>query len=125
MIDDNFKGRGFFFNKVINKTRCGLKLFFHFLFLKLILILFLHSLINKIKIGCRAEVVFGKNKKYAGIIKSLSKKKPAYETKDILNIIDDEPIVYPQQLRLWKWISEYYMCSEGEVMAAALPTHLN
>ncbi len=79
---------------------------------------------NKIKVGCRAEVVFGKNKKYAGIIKSFVKTKPAYETKDILSIIDDEPIVYPQQLELWKWVSEYYVCSEGEVMAAALPTHL-
>src|SRR5690606_29908388 len=80
--------------------------------------------LKKIQIGCRAEVIFGKNKKYAGIIKSISSEKPGYETKEILNIIDDEPIIYPQQLQLWKWISEYYMCSEGEVMAAALPTHL-
>ena len=82
------------------------------------------SLQNKVQIGCRAEVVFGKNKKYAGIIKSISHKKPAYETKNILSIIDDEPVIYPKQLQLWKWISEYYMCSEGEVMSAALPTHL-
>ncbi len=54
----------------------------------------------------------------------MSNIKPAYETKEILNIIDDEPVVYAQQLQLWKWISDYYMCSEGEVMAAALPTHL-
>jgi primosomal protein N' (replication factor Y) len=79
---------------------------------------------TKAKIGCRAEVVFGKNKKYAGIIKLISFQKPAYETKEILNIIDEEPIIYPQQLQLWHWISEYYMCSEGEVMTAALPTHL-
>ncbi|MDB5200194.1 MAG: priA [Chitinophagaceae bacterium] len=79
---------------------------------------------SKARPGCRAEVVFGKNKKYAGIIKSISAIKPAYETKEILNIIDEEPIIYPQQLQLWNWISKYYMCSEGEVMAAALPTHL-
>lgn len=79
---------------------------------------------KKIKTGCRAEVIFGKNKKYAGIIKSVSKIKPAYETKEIINVIDEEPIVYPPQLSLWKWISDYYMCSEGEVMSAALPTHL-
>lgn len=78
----------------------------------------------KCKPGCRAEVVFGKNKKYAGIIKSVSANKPGYETKEILNVIDEEPIIYLQQLKLWKWISEYYMCSEGEVMAAALPTNL-
>ncbi|MEO6894705.1 MAG: DEAD/DEAH box helicase, partial [Ginsengibacter sp.] len=82
------------------------------------------NLIKKIKIGCRVEVVFGKNKKYSGIIKSIIKEKPPYATKNILNVIDDEPVIYPQQLQLWKWISEYYMCSEGEVMAAALPTHL-
>ncbi len=79
---------------------------------------------EKIKIGCRAEVVFGKNKKYAGIIKQIIHSRPPYETKNILNIIDEEPVVYPQQLLLWRWISDYYMCSEGEVMAAALPTHL-
>jgi primosomal protein N' (replication factor Y) len=82
------------------------------------------KLIKKVEPGCRAEVVFGKNKKYAGIIKSISKEKPAYDTKQILNVIDDEPVIYHEQLQFWKWISEYYMCSEGEVMAAALPTHL-
>jgi primosomal protein N' (replication factor Y) len=82
------------------------------------------NLLKKIKPGCRVEVVFGKNKKYSGIIKSITKIKPSYATKDILNVIDDEPILYPQQLQLWKWISDYYMCSEGEVMAAALPSHL-
>ena len=73
--------------------------------------------------GCRVEVVFGKQKKYAGIIKSVRDKKPPYPTKEILNVLDDEPILYPQQLQLWQWLSEYYMCSEGEVMSAALPTH--
>lgn len=81
-------------------------------------------LVSKVKQGCRAEVVFGKNKKYAGIIKSMSGNEPAFETKEILNVIDDEPVVYAEQLQFWKWVSEYYMCSEGEVMAAALPAHL-
>ncbi len=78
---------------------------------------------ERTKPGCRVEVVFGKHKKYAGIVKLLSGKKPTYATREILNVLDDEPILYPQQLLLWRWISEYYMCSEGEVMAAALPTH--
>ncbi len=75
------------------------------------------------KIGCRAEVVFGKNKKYAGIIKCFVSQ-PAFPTKDIISLIDQEPVVYQQQLDLWKWMSDYYMCREGEVMNAALPTHL-
>ena len=78
---------------------------------------------ERTKIGCRVEVVFGGHKKYAGIVKSVLNKKPAYPTKEILNVLDDEPILYPQQLQLWNWISEYYMCSEGEVMTAALPAH--
>ena len=81
-------------------------------------------MLDTLVVGCRVEVNLGKNKKYAGIIKSLGNEKPAYETKEILNVIDDQPVIYERQLQLWKWISQYYMCSEGEVMAAALPTHL-
>jgi len=81
------------------------------------------SLSEKIKIGCRVEVVLGKNKRYAGVVKSISISPSPYETKPILNVLDDEPVVYAQQLQLWSWMSEYYMCSEGEVMAAALPAH--
>jgi len=79
---------------------------------------------EKLKIGCRAEVAFGKNKKYAGIISAISGQAPAYPTKDILTLIDEEPVVYPNQLLLWKWMAAYYMCTVGEVMAAALPPHL-
>lgn len=77
----------------------------------------------QVRPGIRCEVVLGKNKKYAGLIKALHPQKPAYETKDILNILDSEPIVFEDQLKLWEWIASYYMCSEGEVMAAALPAH--
>lgn len=81
------------------------------------------SLSEKINIGCRVEVVLGKNKRYAGIVKSIIKEAPPYQTKAILNVLDDEPVLYEKQLRLWNWMSEYYMSSEGEVMAAALPAH--
>jgi primosomal protein N' (replication factor Y) len=77
-----------------------------------------------LKPGIRVEVVLGKNKKYAGIVRQLHEKQSvAYETKDILNILDTEPVVFAEQLKLWEWIASYYMCSEGEVMAAALPSH--
>jgi len=74
--------------------------------------------------GMRVEVVFGKNKKYAGIIKDLSNQKPeAFEPRPILNLLDSEPVVNEHQLALWAWIASYYMCTEGEVMAAALPSN--
>ncbi len=80
---------------------------------------------TNIKPGSRVEVVLGKNKRYAGIVKLIHNNKPeAFEPKEILNLLDEEPQVYPQQLQLWQWMADYYMCSEGEVMQAALPSHL-
>ena len=74
--------------------------------------------------GCRVEVVLGKQKKYAGIIKRLHQQAPEhFEPKEIIHVLDAEPIVNDQQLQLWEWMATYYMCSEGEVMAAALPAH--
>src|SRR5580692_9141548 len=76
-----------------------------------------------IKAGCRVEVQL-KNKKYAGIVKMLHEDKPqAFDPKDILNLLDTEPILHSAQLQLWEWVARYYLCSEGEVMAAALPAH--
>ncbi|MEN9371756.1 MAG: primosomal protein, partial [Bacteroidota bacterium] len=73
--------------------------------------------------GVRVEVIFGKQKRYAGIIKSISENAPdGFIPKPIVQILDAEPIIYEKQLQLWNWIANYYMCSEGEVMAAALPT---
>ncbi|HVU83255.1 MAG TPA: primosomal protein N', partial [Puia sp.] len=73
--------------------------------------------------GCRVEVTL-RNKKYAGIVKCFTTVKPeAFDPKPIGNVLDTEPLVYPEQLKLWEWMAGYYMCSEGEVMAASLPAH--
>ncbi|MEO7309719.1 MAG: primosomal protein N' [Chitinophagaceae bacterium] len=74
--------------------------------------------------GSRVEVGLKQNKKYAGIVRSVHNNAPAYPTKEILNVLDSEPVVYPAQLKLWQWISHYYACTEGDVMQAALPAHL-
>ncbi len=80
--------------------------------------------LQEIKPGCRVEVNLGRNKKYAGIVKRIHDEKPiGFEAKEIMNVLDAEPIIQPFQLLLWKWMAEYYMCTEGEVMAAALPAH--
>lgn len=77
-----------------------------------------------IAVGCRVEVNLGKNKKYAGIVKRVHHEEPlSFEAKDILNVLDTEPVIQSWQLQLWEWMARYYMCSEGEVMAAALPSH--
>jgi primosomal protein N' (replication factor Y) len=78
-----------------------------------------------VMIGMRVEVMLGANKRYAGIIKQLLTEKPVgFNPKPILGILDDAPIVYPAQLQLWEWMAGYYMCTEGEVMQAAVPSHL-
>jgi primosomal protein N' (replication factor Y) len=76
-----------------------------------------------IKPGFRVTVPFGKNKIYTSIALKLHSTAPtAYEVKSIHSILDDVPIVNAFQFRLWDWISEYYMCSLGEVMSAAIPS---
>ncbi|RPD50627.1 replication restart helicase PriA [Paracnuella aquatica] len=82
------------------------------------------ALEQRMQPGCRVEVNLGKNKKYAGVVKRLHSDKPTtFEAKEILNLLDDAPVVQPWQLKFWEWLADYYMCSEGEVMAAALPAH--
>ena len=83
------------------------------------------SMESDVMIGIRVEVMLGANKRYAGIIKKISDLKPVgFDPKPIIDILDEEPIVYEHQLKLWEWMAEYYMCSEGEVMQAAIPSHL-
>ena len=74
--------------------------------------------------GCRVEVNLGKNKKYAGIVKRIHNETPvSFEAKEILNLLDPVPVIQPYQLKFWEWLADYYMCTEGEVMGAALPAH--
>ncbi len=76
-------------------------------------------------VGKRAVVQFGKRKVYSGIIYRVHENKPtAYQTKDLLSILDDEPLINDRQLKFWKWIADYYLCSLGEVYRAALPSGL-
>ena len=83
------------------------------------------SMESDVMIGMRVEVMLGANKRYAGIIKKISDLKPVgFDPKPIIDILDEEPIVYEHQLKLCEWMAEYYMCSEGEVMQAAIPSHL-
>jgi primosomal protein N' (replication factor Y) (superfamily II helicase) len=81
------------------------------------------ELLAGLKPGCRVEVSL-KNKKYAGILKRfLSEKPESFHPRPIESVLDPEPLIYKEQLELWDWMARYYMCSEGEVMAASLPAH--
>ena len=83
------------------------------------------NLIENIEIGKRVIVPFGSRKIYTAIVFSIHSNAPKeYQTKDILSVLDENPIVNNYQLKLWQWIAEYYMCSLGEVFKAALPSGL-
>ena len=83
------------------------------------------SMLEEVMVGMRVEVMLGANKRYAGIVKKMTAEKPAsFNPKPILSVLDEAPIVYPAQLALWEWMAQYYMCTEGEVMQAAVPSHL-
>ena len=49
---------------------------------------------------------------------------PNIKVRDIVQVIDEQPIVTEKQLQLWDWLAQYYMCTLGEVMAAALPSEI-
>jgi primosomal protein N' (replication factor Y) len=79
---------------------------------------------NFIQKGCRVVVPFGKSKVYTGLAYNLHQTPPIlYTPKEIIQILDVSPIVLKPQLDLWQWMSNYYMCSLGEVFRAALPNH--
>ena len=80
---------------------------------------------NDVKIGCRVIVPFGKNKMQTAIVVHIHDKIPlSYQSKYIETILDSTPIVNEKQLQFWNWISRYYMAPIGDVMNAALPSHL-
>ena len=74
--------------------------------------------------GCRVLVTLGRTK-YLGVVMRLHDKKPEdYEVKPVLQVLDAMPIVMEQQLKLWQWISDYYLSPIGDVYKAALPAGL-
>ncbi|MFN8259222.1 MAG: primosomal protein N' [Bacteroidales bacterium] len=83
------------------------------------------SLQNKVLKGKRAIVQFGRKKIYSALIVDIKyDKQENYELKEIIDIIDDQPIVNSLQLQFWQWMTDYYMCTLGEVFKAALPAGL-
>jgi primosomal protein N' (replication factor Y) len=80
---------------------------------------------DQVAVGKRVVVQFGKNKIYTALIKEIGTKAPdVYEAKYIIDVIDAHPIITQTQLKLWDWMTNYYLCNEGDVMSAALPTGL-
>lgn len=79
---------------------------------------------ERIQSGTRVLVQFGRKKFYTGLVTHVHNNKPEYEVKEITEVMDPTPVVRYPQFNLWNWIAEYYLCSVGEVMKAAIPAGL-
>ena len=81
---------------------------------------------EEVKPGVRVTVQFGGRKLNTGIVCKLHNNQPEFKNiKPIISVSDKIPVINEHQLKLWLWISEYYLCTEGEVMKAALPNEIS
>ena len=84
-----------------------------------------NELISEVLPGKRVIVPFGRQKVYSALIKNILHEHANPDSlKEIQSVLDDAPLVNDFQFKLWEWMSEYYMCSQGEVMNSALPSAL-
>ena len=82
------------------------------------------SLKEQVKTGFRVLVPFGRSKTYIGIVANIHDNTPTFKVKDISAVLDNSRMVIDKQLKLWQWISKYYMSSIGDVYNAAFPAGL-
>lgn len=83
-----------------------------------------HDLADRVRFGVRVAVTFGASKVHTAIVVRVHQDKPAFNVKDIVDVIDDQPMLLEQQYQLWQWLSGYYMAPLGDVYNAALPAGL-
>ena len=83
------------------------------------------EMVNEVQVGCRVVVPFGRKKYYTAIVQRMHNDKPTdYEVKNAVAVLDGKPILLPMQFKLWEWLADYYLCAQGDVFKAALPTGL-
>lgn len=80
---------------------------------------------DEVQIGCRVVVPFGRKKYYTAIVRNVHYCAPTeYEVKEVSALLDARPILLPRQFKFWEWLSDYYLCTQGDVYKAALPSGL-
>ncbi len=72
--------------------------------------------------GQLCRVQFGARKHLTGVVWRVHDQKPDFAVKPVEQLLDG--VLTEVQMRFWEWLSDYYMCTLGEVMAAALPSAL-
>lgn len=80
---------------------------------------------DEVQIGCRVVVPFGRKKYYTAIVRNVHYSAPTeYEVKEVSALLDAAPILLPRQFKFWEWLADYYLCTQGDVYKAALPSGL-
>jgi primosomal protein N' (replication factor Y) len=78
------------------------------------------NLRHLVTVGMRVLIPLGK-RKVSGIVLELIPETPLHHVKDIIAVLDEEPIVDELLLTLSQWASQYYVSSLGEVLSTMLP----
>lgn len=78
--------------------------------------------VGRVSMGVRVLVPLGKSKHYIAMAVKVHQTEPEMKWKPIDQVLDEQPVVSEQQMRLWQWISEYYMSPIGDVFKAAMPS---
>lgn len=78
-----------------------------------------------VKVGARVVVEFGKSRVLTAIVVKVHNSAPGnYQAKYIQELLDTDPVITQDQIWLFQWVAEYYMCTVGEVLNVALPSGL-
>ncbi len=76
----------------------------------------------QVTMGVRVLVPLGKSKHYIAMAVRVHQTEPQVKWKNIEQVLDDKPVLRQEQMRLWQWISDYYMSPIGDVFKAAMPS---
>lgn len=80
---------------------------------------------QKVRIGSRVVVPFGSSKSYTAVVSKIHEQTFSnFTVKPVIAVLDESSIIFPYQLKFWKWIADYYLCNIGDVFKAALPSGL-
>ena len=83
------------------------------------------EMMGKIFPGCRVTVPLGNKKSYTALVAAVHGNEPKeYTVRPLKELLDETPIVLESQVKLWEWISKYYLCSLGDIYKAAIPQGL-
>jgi primosomal protein N' (replication factor Y) len=83
------------------------------------------DMVDRLKVGARVIVPFGKNRVYTAVVGRIHHQPPnTYQAKYILELLDEYPLITGYQLELFAWMAEYYLCNIGDVLNVALPSGL-